>query len=145
MEENREKYIDTERESSGSHANRWLVVVVVLLFAVAAIAFGYGYRQQGTVSQLTSHEAEMNAAMNQTQEQLSMLTAKLNEMTAAQTAAQTAAANAAAPNAARPGTKPAAAKRRDDKRLKQIESRLEEQQKQLKGDARRGCEDTVGP
>lgn len=132
MEENREKYIDTEQESSGSHASRWLVVVVVLLFVTAAIAFGYGYRQQATVSQLTSHEAEMNAAMNQTQEQLSMLTAKLNEMTAAQAAASAAAAKAPAGNGAQPGTRSAAVRRRDDKRLKQIQTQLEEQQKQLK-------------
>ncbi len=132
MEENREKYIDTEGESSGSQASRWLVVVVVLLFVVAAIAFGYGYRQQATVSQLTSHESEMNAAMNQTQEQLSMLTAKLNEMTAAQAAAAAAAAKAPAGNGTQPGTRSAAVRRRDDKRLKQIQTQLEEQQKQLK-------------
>jgi hypothetical protein len=58
------------------------------------------------------------------------MTAKLNQMTAAQAA--DAAAKAPAGNGAQPGTRSAATRRRDDKRLKQIQSQIEEQQKQLK-------------
>ena len=133
MAENRdEKWADIEEESSGSHANRWLVVAVVVLFVAAAIAFGYGYRQQATVSQLTSHETETSATISQMQDQVSTLNAKLNEMTAAQAAAAATAAKTPARNGAHPGTKSAAARRRDDKRLKQIQTQIAEQQKQLK-------------
>ncbi len=132
MAENREqKWTDIEQESSGSHTNHWLVVLVVLLFVAACLAFGYGYRQQATVSQLTSHETETNATIGQMQDQVTTLTAKLNEMTAAQAAAA-AAANAPATKAAQPSAKSAVARRREDKRLKQIQTRLDDQQKQLK-------------
>ena len=133
MAENRDqKWIDVEQESSGSQTNRWLIVAVVLLFAAAAIAFGYGYQQQTTVSQLTSHETEMKATIGQMQDQVSTLNGKLNEMTTAQAAAAAAAAKAPAAKTAQPGTKSAAVRRRDDKRFKQIQSQLEDQQKQLK-------------
>ena len=135
MEENREhKEINIEQES-GSHTSRWLGVLVVVLIAIAAIAIGYGYRQQAVVSQLTSHEAEMNTTMGQMQDQVSTLTSKLNEMTAAQAAQAAAAASAAkgpAGKTAPTSTKSAAVRRRDDKRLKQIQSQLADQQKQLK-------------
>jgi hypothetical protein len=118
--------------STLSGANRWLVVATIVLLGVAGIAFGYGYRQQILVGHLTAQEKITNAALDDTQAQVNSLTARLNEMIAAQTAAKDAAAHNAS---AKPGAKTAAGKRAaapGDKRYKQLQAQLAEQQKQLK-------------
>jgi hypothetical protein len=124
MEQHQER--EHSEASALSGANRWLVVVVVVLLGIAGIAFGYGYRQQILVGHLTAQEAVTNAALNDTQAQVNTLSTKLNEMTAAQAAAQNA--------SAKPGAKAAAAKRTapGDKRYKQLQAQLAEQQKELK-------------
>jgi len=132
MEEYREKpqYEETKLATK-SRVNRWLVVLAILMFCAAGIAVGYGYKQQSTVSQLSAHEAEMNSTSNQMQDQIGMLTAKLNEMAEAQRAAAASASVAAQTT----GAGSAEAKRRaaaDAKRLKQLQSEILDQQKQLK-------------
>jgi uncharacterized coiled-coil protein SlyX len=115
-----------------SGANRWLVVAAIALLGVAGIAFGYGYRQQILVGHLTAQEKVADATLNDLQAQVNTLTAKLNEMTAAQAAAQVAAPHNVS---GRPGAKTAAAKRTAapvDKRYKQLQAQLAEQQKQMK-------------
>jgi hypothetical protein len=130
MEQHQEPQQREHSEASAlSGANRWLVVAVVVLLGIAGIAFGYGYRQQILVGHLTAQEKVTNAALDDTQAQVNTLTLKLNEMTAAQAAA--AAQNASA----KPGAKAAAAKRSAapvDKRYKQLQAQLAEQQKELK-------------
>jgi hypothetical protein len=132
MEQYHESQDQEHGESTPSMgANRWLVVAVIALLVVAGVAFGYGYRQQIMVGHLTAQESAANAAVTDMQGQVSALTAKLNDMTAAQAAAQAAAQEAAAKTSA----KNAAAKRAGsptDKRYKQLQSQLTEQQKQLK-------------
>jgi flagellar biosynthesis chaperone FliJ len=122
MEENQEpKQAEVAKESSGPLANRWLVGAFVLLFVAAAFAFGYGRRQGAMIGQLVSHDAEMSATIGQIQGQLNSITGKLNEISAAQ------AARPAQAGTSRVATRPAEADR-----LRQMQVRIEQQQKQLK-------------
>jgi hypothetical protein len=117
-------------------ANRWLLVAVVVLIVGAGLAFGYGYRQQLMANHLAAQASVANATINEMQGQLNTLTAKLNEMSAAQQAAAAAAAQKKAPGAQAngAGAKPVAGKRTaaENKRLKELQARIDEQQKQLK-------------
>jgi hypothetical protein len=125
-------------ESNAGGANRWLVIALVVLLGVAGVALGYGYRQQMLVGHLTAQQSVADATIGQMQGQLSAVTSKLNDMTAAQQAqaqaqAQADAAkqanNKTAAGVARTGTKRATV---TDKRYKQLQSQLAEQQKELK-------------
>lgn len=120
-----------ENETTGTGVNRWLIVAVVALLVVAGISIGYGYRQQIMVGHLAAQESTANATISDLQGQLNTLTGKMNDMAAAQ---QAAAAEAAAKSANQQATKAASAKRGGaaDKRYKQLQAQLEEQQKQLK-------------
>ncbi len=115
-----------------SGVNRWLVVAVVAMIAVAGIALGYGYRQQILADHLTAQQSMANATINEMQGQLNTVTSKLNEVTAAQQAAAAAAEQAKATHA--PGAKAVAGKRStaESKRLKELQAKLDDQQKQLK-------------
>ena len=106
--------------------NRWFLVPVIALIAVAGIALGYGYRQQILVGHLTAQQSMANATINEMQGQLSAVTAKLNDVTAAQQAAEQAKAQAAAKAAS--GKKGPA----ESKRLKELQARIDDQQKELK-------------
>lgn len=108
-------------------ANRWLLVAVVALIVVAGIALGYGYRQQILVGHLTAQQSMSNATINEMQNQMSTLTAKLNDMTAAQQAAEQVKARAAATKAASGKKGPS-----ESKRLKELQARIDDQQKELK-------------
>lgn len=124
-----------ENEQEGTFsmagANRWLVIVAVGLLLVAGIAFGYGYRQQIMVGHLTAQQSMASATIDQLQGQVNTMTTKLNDMAAAQQAAQQA-AQAAEQAAAQ--KKAVAGKRTGttDKRYKQLQAQLQDQQKQLK-------------
>src|SRR5437016_3754195 len=107
-------------------ANRWFLVAVIALIAVAGIALGYGYRQQILVGHLTAQQSMANATINEMQGQLSAVTAKLNDMTAAQQAAEQAKTQAVA-KAASSKKGPA-----ESKRLKELQARIDFQQKELK-------------
>jgi hypothetical protein len=131
-------------EAGATSTNRWLVIALVVLLGVAGVAFGYGYRQQMLVGHLTAQQTVADSTISQMQGQLNAVTSKLNDMTAAQAQSQAHAqpqAQAQA-EAAKPADKKAAAAaaphtgaRRataTDKRYKQLQSQLAEQQKQLK-------------
>ncbi len=120
-----------ERWLESFGANRWLLVGIVALIVVAGIAFGYGYRQQILVGHLTAQESMANATINEMQGQLNTVTAKLNEMTAAQ---QAAAEQAKAAHTNGTGAKAASGKKgaTENKRLKELQARIDEQQKELK-------------
>ncbi len=128
MEEHQENQNGGSWESGLTGINRWLVLGAVALLIVAGVAFGYGYRQQIAVGHLTAQQSLSNATIDQLQGQLNTVNAKLNDMAAAQQAAAQAAeekkthAAAAAKHGAPAG----------DKRYKQLQSQLEDQQKQLK-------------
>jgi len=124
--------------SSTTSTNRWLVIAVVVMLGIAGVALGYGYRQQTLADHLTAQQSVSDATINQMQGQLSAVTSKLNDMTAAQQAQAQAQAQAeaakqsdkkTAAGVARTGTKRAAG---TDKRYKQLQSQLADQQKQLK-------------
>lgn len=130
MEQNQEKFgIEESQEGSWLRANRLLLIFAAVALVGAAIALGYGFHQQSLVSQLSTHEDQMNATIGDLRGQVDTLSAKLNDMVAQQAAA-VAAQNAAGPA----GAKNASGKRGPgtDKRLKQLQTRLDDQQKQLK-------------
>jgi hypothetical protein len=121
--------------AAATSANRWLVIAIVVLLGVAGVALGYGYRQQMLVGHLTAQQTVADATIGQMQGQLNAVTSKLNDITAAQAQAQ------AQADAAKQSDKKTAAgaartsSRRTtgtDKRYKQLQSQLAEQQKQLK-------------
>src|SRR5205807_753219 len=107
-------------------ANRWLLVAVIALIAVAGIALGYGYRQQILAGHLAAQQSMANATISEIQGQLNAVTAKLNDMTAAQQAAEQAKAQAVAKAAS--GKKGPS----ENKRLKELQARIDDQQKELK-------------
>jgi hypothetical protein len=130
-----------EHESVMGHAargtNRWLVIAIVALLVVAGLAAGYGYRQQLLVGHLTAQQTVADATISQMQGQLNAVTSKLSDMTAAQAQSQAQAQSLGAKQGdkkttaggARTGAKRATV---TDKRYKQLQSELTEQQKQLK-------------
>ncbi len=124
----------SERGFASSGLNRWLIVASVALLVLAGLAFGYGYRQQILAGHLAAQQSMATATINDMQGQLNTVTTKLNEMTAAQQAAEAAAAQKKALAANGTGAKSVAGKRTtaESKRLKEIQARIDEQQKQLK-------------
>ena len=127
MEEHQELN-DRERTEGFSLTgmNRWLLIAIVGLLAIAGIALGYGYRQQVLAEHLSAQETAARASMSQMQDQVGTLTAKLNEMAAAQQAAAEAAAQKKVKQATgNTGTT-------SSKRLKELQGRIDDQQKQLK-------------
>ena len=136
MEENLESNQNGHnREALSLTANRWLLVAAVVLIVGAGLAFGYGYRQQLMASHLAAQASVANATISEMQGQLNTLTAKLDELSAAQQAAAAAGQKKApGPQANGAGAKPVAGKRTaaENKRLKELQARIDEQQKQLK-------------
>jgi len=131
--------------AAATGTNRWLVIAIVVLLGVAGVAFGYGYRQQILVDHMTAQQTVADATISQMQGQLNAVTSKLNDMTAAQAQAQAPAQAQAQPQAQADATKPpdkkaasgaahSGARRTtaSDKRYKQLQSQLAEQQQQLK-------------
>ena len=125
--------------ATSTGANRWLVIALVALLGIAGVAFGYGYRQQMLVGHLTAQQTVADATISQMQGQLNVVTSKLNDMTAAQAQAQAQAqvqpqAAAQADKKTSAGTAHTGARRTTatDKRYKQLQSQLADQQKQLK-------------
>jgi hypothetical protein len=137
MEENLEQNENEHHiERPTPSGNRWLVAAFLAMIVVAGVAFGYGYRQQLLVGHLTAQQSVANSTINDMQGQLNTLTAKLNDMTAAQqaAAAATAQTKASALHANTNGVKTAGGKRTttESKRLKELQTRLDDQQKQLR-------------
>lgn len=120
-----------------ANPNRWLVIAIVVLLGVAGVALGYGYRQQMLVGHLTAQQTVADSTISQMQGQLNAVTSKLNDVTAAQAQAQAqaqadAARQADKKTAAGPPRTGARRTTATDKRYKQLQSQLAEQEKQLK-------------
>jgi outer membrane murein-binding lipoprotein Lpp len=126
MEDYRETTENEDKSPTG--VNRILFAAVVALIVIAGVAFGYGYRQQIMVSHLSAQESVATTTISDLQGQVSTLTGKMNEMVAAQQAAAQAAAQAEAQKKNTSGKRGAPA----DKRYKQLQAQLQDQQKQLK-------------
>src|SRR5437879_43763 len=122
-----EKESSKETGFAALGGNRWRLVAVIALVVVTGIALGYGYRQQILVGHLTAQQSMSNATIGEMQGQLSAVTAKLNDMTAAQQAAEQAKAHAAVAKGASGKKGPS-----ESKRLKELQARIEDQQKELK-------------
>src|SRR6267142_4213722 len=130
MEEHRDRMEREDPENpSGTSTARWLAIAAGTAIVAACLAAGYGYHQQTLVGQLTGQQEQMRATVGQLQGQIESLTGKLNEVSTAQQAAAAAAAQVNTPAA-----KQAVGNRRavENKRLKELQARMEDQQKQLK-------------
>ena len=117
-------------ENGAAPSNRWLIVAVIAALGFAAGAIGYGYHQQAAVQQLSAQAAAAGDAVTQMQGQVSGLTSKLNEVTAAEQAAAEAAQKAQA--AMKKTGSSRASSAAAEKRYKELQSQLTDEQKQLK-------------
>jgi len=133
MDSNYEKFENESNEDSSSRTRTWLVVAVCASFLTTAIALGYGIHQQSAVSQLTSRNQEMTSAVTEMRSQMDALGAKLNDVSTQASAAVTA-LQQQQEEAAKNGGKGVSAKQRaaSARALKQLQSALTDQQKQLK-------------
>ncbi len=127
-QEHQETLHEAAWESRPAGLHRSLLLGAAALLIVAGLAFGYGYRQQIAVGHLTAQQTVANATIDQLQGQLNGVNAKLNDMVAAQQAAEQAAAEKKTdpPPGAKHGAPVA------DKRYKQLQAQLQDQEKQLK-------------
>lgn len=119
--------------SGGAQTGPWIAVIAGLL-VVAALAFGYGYRQHAKADQLAAQDGTMHATIGQLQGQIDTLNTKLSEMSAAQAAAAAAAARPPEHPAEAPAIRRTAVHRRHPRtngELKQLQSQVATQQKQL--------------
>ena len=102
---------------------RWLIDFILVL-VVAMLAFGYGYQQQLKVRRLAAQESVANETINDLQRQLNTMADKMNNVVSTQQAA----ADAAAESTRKKTAKAAVV----DKRYQQLETRVTQQQRQLK-------------
>jgi hypothetical protein len=120
---------------STPHTSGWLIAVVVVLLVGLCVAVGHSYVQQKTSNRNASQEAAMSATIGQLQGQIDSLSAKLNALSAAQTAPAPTPATTPAGHPAQSAANRAAARRRlaaENRRYKELQSELADQQKQLK-------------
>ena len=136
MEDYREKMEnEQDKPTARPNVNGLVISAAVVLLVIAVVAFTYGYRQQMLVGHLTAQQSVANATIGDLQGQVSTLSGKLNDMIAAQQAAAQAAAQKASQQATNgSGARPAAKRSTTaaDKRYKELQAKLEDQQKQLK-------------
>lgn len=110
-----------------------LAATIVVLIIIAAAGAIYGFRQQSTVSQLTTRNSILDANLSHMQDQISTLTSQLNQITASQSAAQAAAA--AQPASTHPVEAHVAHHRSgpsSSTRMKQMQTQIADLSKQLK-------------
>ena len=102
---------------------RWLIDFILVL-AVVVLSFGYGYQQRQKVHHLAAQESVANATINDLQRQVNNMKNKLNDVAAAQQAV----ADVRTQSRRKPAAKTAAIA----KPYEQLQTRLTEQQRQLK-------------
>lgn len=117
----------SENARSGVSASmgrrRWLIDFILVL-GFAALVFGYGYHQRLKVRHLAAQGLVVKATINDLERQLNDMSDKLNEVASAQRGAT----DASAQNTREKTAKTAAV----DRRYQQLQTRLNEQQRQLK-------------
>jgi cell division protein FtsB len=101
-------------------------IVLILLLGVAVLSLGFMVYERAVAKQLSTQNAAMSAALDQTRSQLQDVTSKLNQLSEAQAAAEAA---RAAQRSASPHRRPQA--RRDDPRWKQVQDELAEHQQAI--------------
>jgi hypothetical protein len=105
---------------------RWLVILAVVFLAAAIFGGGYAYQQSMATSDLTLQNQSLRSTIDQMRGQIGTLTAKLDQMAAPPPAHVPAAGTPAARRKASAGSVT------QDQRMKQVQSQLAEQRKQLK-------------
>jgi hypothetical protein len=133
MEKNEERS-QTERplKPSWFQVHRWGIGAAVLLLIVGGLALSYGRRQGATIKHLTENQGELSVAIGQMHSQLNSIASTLDEMSAAQIAAAQR-ANAPIIRLRQPSGKDLTAKPSalEEERWKQVQARMDEQQRQL--------------
>ena len=118
--------------SSGPRTSGWLIAAVVVLLVGLCVAVAHSYTQAKVSDQNASKEAQMGATIDQLQGQLDSMNAKLTSLSAPSVVKPEA---TPAEQAAHRAANRAAARRRtvaENKRYKQLQSQLADQQQQLK-------------
>jgi len=105
---------------------RWLVILGLLFLAAAIFGGGYAYQQSIATSDLTVQNQALHTTIDQMRRQIGALTDKIDQMSAP-TPPQAVSASA---SAAKRTTSPSSVTQ--DRRMKQVQSQLAEQKKQLK-------------
>jgi hypothetical protein len=128
MEEEKVSQAVSHSESR-SQFGVWGIVLVVLM-CVAVLSLGFVVHEHGVAKQLSTQNAAMSTALDQTRTQLHDVTTKLNQLSEAQQAAEAARAaeRARAASQHRATTRVV---RRDDPRWKQVQDELAEHQKAI--------------
>jgi cell division protein FtsB len=107
-------------------STRWLVILAVLFFAAAVFGGGYAYQQSLATSDLTAQNQSLHSTIDQMRNQVNALTAKLDQMSTPPLAQTPAASTPVTKRGASAGSAV------QDWRMKQVQSQLAEQKKQLK-------------
>jgi cell division protein FtsB len=105
---------------------RWLVILGLLFLAAAIFGGGYAYQQSVATSDLTVQNRALHATIDQMRSQIGTLTTKLDQMNAPPPAQEPVSQAPAAKRATSPSSTV------QDRRMKQVQSQLAQQQKQLK-------------
>ena len=118
--------------NSAPRTSGWLIAAVVVLLVGLCVAVAHSYTQAKVSDQNASKEAQMGATIGQLQGQLDSLNAKLSALSAPPVVKPEA---TPAEQAAHRAANRAAARRRtvaENRRYKELQSQLADQQKQLK-------------
>jgi uncharacterized coiled-coil protein SlyX len=116
-------------DRSPSKVTRWLVILSVMLLAGALFGVGYAYQQNMAISDLSVQNQSLHATIDQMRNQIASMTDKINQMATAPPAPATAPASTRQTGARRVS---ANASSTQDRRIRQLQTNLDDQQKQLK-------------
>ena len=105
---------------------RWLVILGLLFFAAAIFGGGYAYQLSTVTSDLTAQNQALHSTVDQMRNQMGALKAKLDQISTPP--------SAQAPDAGAPASRrtTAGGSGAQDRRMKQVQSQIAEQRKQLK-------------
>src|SRR5712692_6918737 len=133
MEEYRkDDHTEHWEDRAPSRVTRWLVILSVVLLAGALFGVGYAYQQNMAISDLSVQNQSLHSTIEQMRTQIASMTEKVNQMV---TAPPASAAPAAAPvSRAQTGARRSSASgsSTQDRRIRQLQTKLDDQQKQLK-------------
>jgi len=129
MEEYRkDDHTEHWEDRAPSRVTRWLVILSVMLLAAALFGVGYAYQQNMAISDLTVQNQSLHSTIDQMRIQIASMTDKINQMATppspAAPPANTGQAGARRASASAPSA--------EDRRIRQLQTKLDDQQKQLK-------------
>src|ERR1700757_5226628 len=124
-----ERVMESERPLAARHTPRWTVGLILALVLVAIVAFEW---QRKTAQKLANENQQVSAVLLQTQAQLDALKAKIDALTPPPAPVAQAKPAAAISHHQKAGVHAATHKHRsDDPRWKQMQSRLDDQNKRI--------------